>query len=240
MRIPLILVLMFLAGCVDPIEVDPNPPAQRPEPTPPPRAPSREEPSDPPPPRAPKEKPPAPQPPPPPPPQESAPPPPKSEEKGVNLPVEAVDLGDPDRKTHSVIVFAAERDAARHALDTHRSHKEAEIEKLPTPRGGSAAALYLVWGYYPPPAPHERSVKAVLDGTTNRIRVTVPPLATGKPGDGIGMDWGIDKKRTFVFVGFRALLSALKAGDYTYEVVEEVPGKKAPRTLAEGTFTLTK
>jgi hypothetical protein len=156
------------------------------------------------------------------------------------LTVKSVDLSDADRQNHSVIVFAAEREHAKAALAAHRTHKEELIRLLPVPAAGRDIGLYMIWGHYPAPNITEAHFKAEFDSKTHRIKVTLPPFTGHRPDSGIGMDWGVDRNRTWTFVGFRAHLATLPPGEYTYAVVEVPPDGKAPRTLSEGTLTLGK
>ena len=157
------------------------------------------------------------------------------------LAVEPVDLSEPARKSHSLIVFAAEREKAKRALATHRTYKEADIAKLPAPRVGHDPGLFLVWGHCPEPKFTGLNVKAVFDGKSETIRVTLPPFPSrqGKDG-GIGMDWVVDKDNSWPFVAFRVKLGTLPAGTYPFEVVEVGPLKKDSRVLSSGTFDLKK
>jgi len=208
----------------------PKEPAAKKEPTPPDREP------DPPPPPPRREK--APEPPPtvpPPPPKE---PEPKAEGKQdlKKLPIEEASLGVEARKSHSVIVFAADAGHAFSALETHRTHKQADIDKLPVPAAGNDPGLYLVWGDFPEPTLKPGDLKATYDEKARAIRVAVPPMPGRKRGKGIGMDWGVGKDLTWEFVGFRVKLTDLPAGDYSFEVVE-VEGTQE-RPLSAGKFTL--
>jgi hypothetical protein len=179
-------------------------------------------------------------PPPPPPPAPPDPPPAPKDQPKEEFSVAAVDLSQGERQNHSVIAFAAEAGHAKAALTAHRTHKADLINLLPVPKAGRDAGLYLIWGHYPAPNITEDRLKAEFDPETRRLKVTLPPFTGHKPDSGIGMDGGVDRDRSWKFVGFRVKLSTLPAGEYAFEVLEEDTGRRGPRTLAEGRFTLAK
>jgi hypothetical protein len=286
MRILASAVILLLAGCGDPIELNPTP-VRRPAPDPAAICPGndcfgmhqidpkakclncgvaglplthfyctecaadlqrcahcgRRKPKPAPVPAEPKEEPRAPEPPP----REKPPaPPPKAPEpekeaaaKMEKLVLAPVELTDPDRKSHGVVVFAADSEGAKAARDAHRDRKQDAIDRLHKTRAGRDAALYVIWGYHPKPNLKENLVQAEVDPETKRIRVTVPPWSGGKPAGGIGMDWRAGDRMNWAFVGFRADLSQLPAGDYSVEVLEVENKGGEPRELYKGTITLS-
>lgn len=171
-----------------------------------------------------------------------APPEPKADapRRSQDLAVEAVDLSGTERQNHSVIVFPAPSDRARLALEAHRSRKEKVIAELPPTKAGAGAGLYLVWGHFPQPNITEKNLKAAFDAKSGMIRVTLPPFSGHRPDGGIGMDWGVDKNKSWTFVGFRVKLDTLPAGTYSFEVMEVEPIGKNARVLSSGTFELKK
>jgi len=183
--------------------------------------------------------------PPPPPVEKKAPPPPEPKAQQPKpdkaLAVEPFDLSEPARKSHSLIVFAAEREKAKSALATHRTYKEADIAKLPAPRVGHDPGLFLVWGHCPEPKFTGLNVKAVFDGKSESILVKLPPFPSRPRKDGgIGMDWVVDKDNSWPFVAFRVKLGTLPAGTYPFEVMEVGPLKKDSQVLSSGKFDLMK
>ncbi len=171
-----------------------------------------------------------------------APPEPKADvpRRSQDLIVEPVDLSDSERQNHSVLVFAAQADRARLALEAHRSRKEKVIAELPPAKAGAGAGLYLVWGHFPQPNITEKNLKAGFDAESGMIRVSLPPFSGHRPQGGIGMDWGVDRRRTWSFVGFRVKLEDLPAGDYAFEVLEVESKDAEPRKLSEGRFNLAR
>jgi hypothetical protein len=172
--------------------------------------------------------------------------PPKEEPKAdaprdpKRLAVDAVDLSGGERQSHSVIVFAAQSDRARLALEAHRSHKEKVTAELSVTKAGAGAGLYLVWGDFPEPPLKESDVRAAYDAKSGLIQVTLPQWPRYRPKEGIGMDWGVNRKRDWKFVAFRVRLDTLPAGDYSFEVQEIEAKDKEPRSLSSGQFTLAR
>jgi hypothetical protein len=169
-----------------------------------------------------------------PPPKSEAPPPPR--ESG-NLAVEPIDLSEPGKKqNHSVIVFAAKSDGARLALLAHRSHNEKTIAELPATKAGDAG-LYLVWGDMRGLDAKPKLPVATYDAKRNRILIRATPWEVVKE-PGIGMDWGVNRKATWEFIGFRVSLEGFPAGPVEFEVVES-DGDPA-RVLSKGSISLAR
>ena len=174
---------------------------------------------------------------------------PKAEAPKAELPavkgefkVEPVKFEYPHRNRHDVVVFAAAPDQAMRSLSAHRTKVAEDIKRLPPVKAGGDVGLYMIWGHYPNPTLKDGDLRATYDGKTSTIRVSLPKWS-GRPGEGIGMDWARQGKADWPFVGHRVRIDNLPAGDYNFEVLEVSPTpnpNKEPKVLSSGTISLVK